>query len=257
MKPSLAQQTAWVQALHDDHLLELQRKGDAPGEGTEMIEALLETLRASSSIVANEPQLFACPLGGVCKFDRPCRGGCQSKDAAPNGRAFPICEDHQRGNWNEPELDGTPCILCRLFYLEAQESLLEEWQQRATRAEESILEVKRPLDAQMARLNATVERLNGENEVLRAARDSAQFVSGLSAERNRLLLSGNEKIEKALTEKLAKALAPPTHDEIAAYRNLFRTELDKRMDTSHSSSSPSTESHEVALRAFVEKRNAA
>lgn len=50
--------------------------------------------------------------------------------------------------------------------------------------------------------------------------------------------------------------APPTHDEIAAYRDLFRAELDKRMDTKHPSASPSTEAHEIALRAFVEKRNA-
>lgn len=57
-------------------------------------------------------------------------------------------------------------------------------------------------------------------------------------------------------QSATQRLAPPTDDEIAAYRNLFRAELDKRMDTKHPSASPSTESHAIALRAFVEKRNA-
>lgn len=52
----------------------------------------------------------------------------------------------------------------------------------------------------------------------------------------------------------AALFAPPTQDEIAAYRDLFRLELDKRMDTKHPSFSPSTEAHEIALRAFVERR---
>jgi hypothetical protein len=50
-------------------------------------------------------------------------------------------------------------------------------------------------------------------------------------------------------------LAPPTKDEIDAYRDLFRRELDKRMDTNHPSGSPSTEAHQIALYAFVEARN--
>lgn len=48
---------------------------------------------------------------------------------------------------------------------------------------------------------------------------------------------------------------PPTKDEINAYRDLFRAELDKRMDTRHPSASPSTESHEIALRQFVKGRS--
>lgn len=51
-------------------------------------------------------------------------------------------------------------------------------------------------------------------------------------------------------------IEPPTDAEIAAYRDLFRRELNKRMDTNHTSASPSTESHAVALRSFVETRNA-
>ena len=90
----------------------------------------------------------------------------QSNDK--NERQFPICKDHTHADWNQPELDGG-CVLCRLFYLEAQESLLEEWQQRAKRSEGAIEEIQRPLDAQMARLNATVARLNEENERLRSA----------------------------------------------------------------------------------------
>lgn len=27
----------------------------------------------------------SCPLGGICKFDNPCKGGCQSKDAICHG----------------------------------------------------------------------------------------------------------------------------------------------------------------------------
>ena len=50
---------------------------------------------------------------------------------------------------------------------------------------------------------------------------------------------------------------PPTKAEIAAYRDPFRAELDKRMDTSHPSASPSTEAHQIALHAFVEARNKA
>jgi hypothetical protein len=91
----------------------------------------------------------------------------------PN-RIFTICKDHRNTDWNPPTLEDSYCILCRLFYLEAQESLLEEWQQRATRAEATIEEIKRPLDAQMARLNETVTRLNGENERLRAVNSATR-----------------------------------------------------------------------------------
>lgn len=50
-------------------------------------------------------------------------------------------------------------------------------------------------------------------------------------------------------------MAPPTDDEVSAYRDLFRAELDKRMDTKHPSASPSTEAHKIALSKFVERRN--
>jgi hypothetical protein len=53
-----------------------------------------------------------------------------------------------------------------------------------------------------------------------------------------------------------KPMPYPTKEEIALYRDTFRRELDKRMDTKHPSASPSTESHEIALRQFVENRNA-
>lgn len=92
----------------------------------------------------------------------------ETRSANVPARTFTICEDHKDADWNQPAMEGVDCILCRLFYLEAQESLLEEWQQRATRAEEAIAEIKRPLDEQMARLNETVTRLNVENERLRS-----------------------------------------------------------------------------------------
>lgn len=107
---------------------------------------------------------------------RPAQGGSDAKIAtAPSSteRRFPICKDHTDADWNQPTLDDA-CILCRLFYLEAQESLLEEWQQRAIKAEDAIKDMERPLDAQMARLNAEVVRLNSENDqhigLLRAMR---------------------------------------------------------------------------------------
>jgi hypothetical protein len=52
-------------------------------------------------------------------------------------------------------------------------------------------------------------------------------------------------------------LHPPTHDEVIHYRDTFRRELDKRMDSKHPSASPSTEAHEIALRQFIEARNKA
>lgn len=66
---------------------------------------------------------------------------------------------------------------------------------------------------------------------------------------------------KALRDKCAvsaiEQLSPPTADEIGAYRDLFRRELDKRMDTNHPSGSPSTEAHGIALRNFIDTRNKA
>ena len=88
-------------------------------------------------------------------------------------RAFPICADHKNADWNQPDIGDGQCVLCHLFYLEVQESLLEEWQQRAIRAEETIAEIKRPLEEQMARLNNTVTRLNGELEAARRVVPSA------------------------------------------------------------------------------------
>lgn len=52
-------------------------------------------------------------------------------------------------------------------------------------------------------------------------------------------------------------LTPPTEDEIAAYRDLFRAELDKNMAVTSRCASPSTDAHAVALRRFVENRNRA
>lgn len=51
-------------------------------------------------------------------------------------------------------------------------------------------------------------------------------------------------------------LLPPTEEEIGAYRDTFRAELDKRMDLGYRSASPSTESHAIALRGFIDGRNA-
>lgn len=114
-------------------------------------------------------------------------------------RSFAICKDHHDADWNQPELENESCVLCRLFYLEAQEQLLEEWQQRAKRAEATIEEIQRPLDAQMARLNATVARLNGENERLKSAASAerateetydASTIKGAASELERAKIHG-------------------------------------------------------------------
>lgn len=148
----------------------------------------------------------------------------QSASRSDEGkRTFTTCKDHAHVHldWNEPDLDYN-CILCRLFYLEAQESLLEEWQQRANRAEATIEEIQRPLDAQMARLN----------ENLTAANDRIA------------------ELERAAA--VSERGEPPTDAEVAAYRDLFRVELDKNMN--NSSGSPSTDAHRVALSRFVASR---
>jgi hypothetical protein len=59
----------------------------------------------------------------------------------------------------------------------------------------------------------------------------------------------------AATFAVSVTLPPPSEQEISRYRDTFRRELDKRMDTKHPSASPSTESHAVALREFVQRRN--
>ncbi len=100
---------------------------------------------------------------------RPAEAGPSAPSATDaTARTFHVCVDHRNVHWNQPQLDDG-CILCRLFYLEAQEGLLEDAQQRAMRAENEIEDIKRPLDAQMARLNARVVELNGELESARSA----------------------------------------------------------------------------------------
>lgn len=120
-----------------------------------------------------------------------------------SNRSFPICKDHEHADWNQPALDGDACVLCRLFYLEAQESLLEEWQQRAKRAEDAIAEIKRPLDEQMARLNATVTRLNGEFE--RECRDGDRLCQALGVPRTE---GGSLNVPKLLAKIKALSAVP-------------------------------------------------
>ena len=72
------------------------------------------------------------------------------------------------------------------------------------------------------------------------------------------LLRYGRLVEKAVLAKLAAlpsetAFTPPTDAEVAAYRDLFRSELDKNMH--NSSGSPSTNAHRVALHRFVAGRN--
>lgn len=79
-----------------------------------------------------------------------------------------------------------------------------------------------------------IQRLRGDNG--RAIANHAADLTAIRSERTRI--------------------EPPTEDEIDAYRDLFRAELSKRMDTNHPSASPSTEAHQIALTAFVRARNA-
>ena len=122
-----------------------------------------ETCKGDPNVCATVPGLRHCE-----KANRE-----PATSSSADQRRLTICKDHQHADWNQPALEDDACILCRLFYLEAQESLLEEWQQRAKRAEDAIAEIQRPLDAQMSRLNETVVRLNDENERLRATTGSA------------------------------------------------------------------------------------
>ena len=122
-----------------------------------------ETCKGDPNVCATVPGLRHCE-----KANRE-----PATSSSADQRRLTICKDHQHADWNQPALEDDACILCRLFYLEAQESLLEEWQQRAKRAEATIAEIQRPLDAQMSRLNETVVRLNDENERLRATTGSA------------------------------------------------------------------------------------
>lgn len=128
------------------------------------------------------------------------------RDVGP--RAFPICKDHRTADWNQPQLEDDACILCRLFYLEAQE--FEEWQQRAERAEAAIAEVKRPLDEQMARLNQTLTRRNGELEAARTkANEQRNLAESLLHERDELL-DKVQRLDKLInTPELAVKLAEP------------------------------------------------
>ena len=96
----------------------------------------------------------------------------RTPSSAVQARTVPICEAHRAGELEWPDTTGDMCACCRIAYLEAQESMLEEAQQRAKRAEEAAAEVQRPLDAQMARLNETVTRLNEENARLKSQQSS-------------------------------------------------------------------------------------
>lgn len=59
-----------------------------------------------------------------------------------------------------PTVNCVECMKLRIAYLEAQESLLQTWQDKADRLEHEISEVKRPLDAEMARLNRNLIAAN-------------------------------------------------------------------------------------------------
>jgi hypothetical protein len=69
----------------------------------------------------------------------------------------------------------------------------------------------------------------------------------------RALLAAVLTIKEQATR--SEALTPPTEQEIATYRDKFRSELDLNMN--NSSGSPSTDAHRVALYQFVERRRSA
>src|SRR3990167_697314 len=120
-------------------------------------------------------------------------------------RAFHVCANHRSAEWNQPQLEGDDCVLCRLFYLEAQESLLEEWQQRADRAEDAIKEIERPLDAQMARLNEAVTRLNEEKSRLERELVSMTAARDRTAELLRAAIEENTKLRELAVQQPGRA----------------------------------------------------
>jgi hypothetical protein len=63
------------------------------------------------------------------------------------------------------------------------------------------------------------------------------------------------EIERLAAPSATAAIKPPTQEEVAAYRDLFRAELDRNMH--NTSASPSTDAHTVALNSFVARRNMA
>lgn len=64
MKPSLDEQIAWVRSMRDDHVAKVRARGDDLGEGTAMIEALLESVEtlARSSTATSKPRGAYEPL---------------------------------------------------------------------------------------------------------------------------------------------------------------------------------------------------
>ena len=60
-------------------------------------------------------------------------------------------------------------LLQLVAYYQAQDGLLDQAQERAARLQAEIAEIQRPLDAQMARLNARIIALTSQREVLSLA----------------------------------------------------------------------------------------
>lgn len=154
-----------------------------------------------------------------------------------NTRNYPICKDHTHTDWNQPFLEDDNCILCRLFYLEAQEGLLEEWQQRAKKAEASVEEVQRPLDAQMARLNARVIELNAENERLRSSTAQLEITEEMVA-------AGASKLVQAVEAHL---IEKPRLLADEPWRGLARAILEAALPRSATSVLPPADPEHDAL----------
>lgn len=66
MKPSLEQQIAWVQSLHNDHVTAVQKRGDAPGEGTLMIAAILESLQSAQPLSSQDTTAVVTKMHALC-----------------------------------------------------------------------------------------------------------------------------------------------------------------------------------------------
>jgi hypothetical protein len=140
--------------------------------------------------------------------------------------SFPICEPHRVGEYEYPSYDGLDCIHCRVSYLEAQESLLQEWQDRAKAAEEHADEVTRPLDAQMARLNERVVALNEENTRLKRALSDASGPRPCCGEYEtctRACTPRGEQMAYRKADSYAVSLEGPAHHAETVLRGIAST----------------------------------
>lgn len=218
--PGIAVQTVIERAYRE---YEYQRRPENEAKRMERVRSFVQTvgnidnpdtLTEHESLSSSKPATVAEVLAPLSPEAGKLLGDILTPSSTPTstetGRTLPVCSEHRSGELEWPDL-VTGCAACRIAYLEAQESLLEEWQQRAKKAEETAAEVQRPLDAQMARLNETVTRLNEENEF--STRQLDAIADALGYHRESWRIAGCDVLAHAvqtLLENYARATQTPS-----------------------------------------------